>query len=121
MAIFAGIAIGVYVKTAGSEFAWLPLALGAAAIIGNALSFAMVSKAQKIRTAMEWKTPLHASWFEFMLRNVASRDFSVVVLLFALLGKLEWFLSIAAVGSMVFAGVMVWVIRPSAVFTKASR
>ncbi|HET9575546.1 MAG TPA: CDP-alcohol phosphatidyltransferase family protein [Nitrospira sp.] len=114
MAIFGGIAIGVYMNAAGSAWAWMALVLGAAAILGNILSFVLVNKAQKIKTASEWKTPVHAAWSDFMLKNVASRDFSVVVFLFALFGKLEWFLWIAAIGSIGFALVMLWVIRPSA-------
>jgi phosphatidylglycerophosphate synthase len=120
MAIFGGIAIGAYLHAAGSDWAWVPLALGTAAILGNILSFALVNKAQKIRTASEWKTPVHAAWSDFMLKNVASRDFSVVVFLFAVFGKLDWFLWMAAVGSIVFALVMVWVIRPSAVVATKS-
>lgn len=117
MAIFGGMAIGAYLHGTGSDQTWIPLGLGVAAILGNLLSFALVNRAQKIRTASEWKTPVHAAWSDFMLKNVASRDFSVVVFLFALFGKLEWFLGIAAIGSMMFALVMVWVIRPSAVVT----
>jgi hypothetical protein len=49
-----------------------------------------------------------------MLKNVASRDFSVIVLMFAVIGKLEWFLGLAAIGSVVFSLLMLWVIRPSA-------
>jgi 1L-myo-inositol 1-phosphate cytidylyltransferase / CDP-L-myo-inositol myo-inositolphosphotransferase len=115
MAIFAGIAVGAYARQVGQENAWIPLALGAAAVIGNALSFALVDKAQKIKAAGRWTTPVNAAWSDFMLKNVASRDFSVVVLAFALLGKLAWFLWMAAAGSLVFAGVMLWVVRPSAV------
>jgi 1L-myo-inositol 1-phosphate cytidylyltransferase / CDP-L-myo-inositol myo-inositolphosphotransferase len=115
MAIFGGIAIGSFSQAAGSEQAWVPLVLGAAAILGNALSFAFVNKAQKIKQASEWTTPIHAAWSDFMLKNVASRDFSVIVLIFAVFGKLDWFLWIAASGSIVFALVMLWVIRPSAV------
>lgn len=117
MAIFGGMAIGAYINATGSDQTWIPLGLGVAAILGNLLSFALVNRAQKIRTASEWKTPVHAAWSDFMLKNVASRDFSVVVFLFALFGKLEWFLGIAAIGSIMFALVMVWVIRPSAVVT----
>jgi phosphatidylglycerophosphate synthase len=117
MAIFGGMAIGAYMHATGSDQPWIPLVLGVAAILGNLLSFALVNRAQKIRTASEWKTPVHAAWSDFMLKNVASRDFSVVVFVFALFGKLEWFLGIAAIGSIVFALVMVWVIRPSAVVT----
>jgi len=114
MAIFGGIAIGAFLQATGSEQAWVPLALGAAAILGNALSFTLVNKAQKIKQASKWNTPVHAAWSDFMLKNVASRDFSVIVLIFALLGKLHWFLWMAAIGSMVFAMIMVWVLRPSA-------
>ena len=121
MAIFAGIAIGVYSKASGSEYAWLGLALGAAAIFGNALSFALVNKAQKITTGSEWNSPRHAALSEFMLKNVASRDFSVIVLLFAVFGKLEWFLWIAAIGSMAFATVMLWIVRPPGIFSRPVR
>jgi phosphatidylglycerophosphate synthase len=117
MAIFGGIAIGAYQQAAG---AWIPLVLGAAAILGNALSFLLVNRAQKIKTASEWKTPLHAAWSDVMLKNVASRDFSVVVLLFALLGNLEVFLWLAAIGSLAFAGVMVWITRPAALANRSS-
>jgi phosphatidylglycerophosphate synthase len=115
MAIFVGIAAGSYLRMMGHEGAWVPLALGAAAVLGNASSFTLVNKAQKIKTASEWKTPAHAVWSDFMLKNVASRDFSVIVLLFALFDKLDWFLWMAALGSMAFVCVMLWVLRPSAV------
>lgn len=115
MAIFVGIAAGSYMRVMGHEGAWAPLALGAAAVLGNALSFTLVNKAQKIKTASEWKTPVHAAWSDFMLKNIASRDFSVIVLLFAFFDKLEWFLLMAAVGSITFVAVMLWVLRPSAV------
>ena len=114
MAIFAGIAVGSYLRVAGSEGAWVPLTLGLAAILGNGLSFWLVTRAQKIKAASGWKTSVQAAWSDFMLKNVASRDFSVIVLLFAVLGKLDWFLWMAAIGSMVFSLLMLWVIRPSA-------
>jgi hypothetical protein len=100
---------------AGSDYAWVPLVLGAAAVAGNAVSFWLVSRAQAIKAAQRWKTPAHAAWCEFVLKKVASRDFSVVVFVFALIGKLLWFLGVAAVGSVAFALLMVWVVRPSAI------
>ncbi|HEU4685231.1 MAG TPA: CDP-alcohol phosphatidyltransferase family protein [Nitrospira sp.] len=115
MAIFGGIAVGAYARAAGEKDAWVPLVLGGAAILGNALSFWLVGRAQKLRQNGGWKTPVEAAWSDFMLKNIASRDFTVVVLLFALLGKLDLFLWIAAAGSLVFSGVMLWVVRPSAV------
>ena len=114
MAIFAGIAVGSYLRMAGNDGAWIPLALGSAAVVGNGLSFWLVTRAQKIKSSNGWKTPVQAAWSDFMLKNVASRDFSVVVLVFAVIGKLDWFLGMAAMGSVVFSLLMLWVIRPSA-------
>jgi len=115
MGIFGGIAVGSYLRLAGSEGAWIPLALGATAILGNGLSFWFVTLAQKIKSANRWKTPVQAVWADFMLKNVASRDFSIVMLLFAILGKLHWFLWMASIGSVLFSCLMLWVIRPSAI------
>jgi 1L-myo-inositol 1-phosphate cytidylyltransferase / CDP-L-myo-inositol myo-inositolphosphotransferase len=114
MAIFAGIAVGSYLGVAGSDGAWAPLALGSAAVLGNGLSFWLVTRAQRIKLASGWKTPSQAAWSDFMLKNVASRDFSVIVLIFAVIGKLDWFLWMVAIGSVVFSILMLWVIRPSA-------
>jgi phosphatidylglycerophosphate synthase len=114
MAIFAGIAVGSYLHMAGSDGAWIPLAMGTAAVLGNGLSFWLVTRAQKVKSSNGWKTPVQAAWSDFMLKNVASRDFSVIVLIFAVIGKLEWFLGLAAIGSVVFSLLMLWVIRPSA-------
>ncbi|MGZ8422594.1 MAG: CDP-alcohol phosphatidyltransferase family protein [Nitrospira sp.] len=114
IAIFAGIACGAYLRQAGTDGAWVPVALGGAAVLGNAMSFWLVTKAQKIGATRGWNTPKQAAWSDFILKNVASRDFSVVVFLFAILDKLDWFLWMAALGSTVFWLLMVWVIRPSA-------
>ncbi|HXF91550.1 MAG TPA: CDP-alcohol phosphatidyltransferase family protein [Nitrospiraceae bacterium] len=113
MAIFAGIAWGAYTQHGEGHGAWIPLALGAAAILGNACSFWLVRRVQRIRTIRGWNNPVQAAWSNFLLKNVASRDFSVVVLLFALLGKLDWFLWLAAIGSTAFWMILLWVIRPS--------
>lgn len=115
MAIFAGIAAGLYTAQVGQPAAWRTLVFGAVAVLGNGLSFLLVERAQKIKSASRWRTPEHATWADFMLKNVASRDFSVTLLFFALFGMLEWFLWFAAAGSLIFAGIMLWVVRPSAV------
>ena len=115
MAIFAGLAWGGFVRQQGTDGDWVPLALGAAAVVGNGLSFWLVTKAQRIGATRGWRTPSQAAWSGFILKNVASRDFSVVVLLFAVLDLLGWFLWMAAVGSTAFWLLMLWVIRPSAV------
>jgi phosphatidylglycerophosphate synthase len=114
MAIFAGIAAGSYLRVAGTDDAWVPLVLGSAAVLGNGLSLWLVTRAQKIKSSSGWKTPVQAAWSDFMLKNVASRDISVVVFIFAVIGKLNWFLWMAAIGSVVFSLLMLWVVRPSA-------
>lgn len=115
IAIFVGVAVGLYTVQAGQPNAWVPLVLGASAVLGNGVSFLLVEKAQKIKSASGWKTPAHAAWAEFMLKNVASRDFSVFLLMFAVMERLDVFLWLTAAGSLAFAGVMLWAIRPSAV------
>ncbi|MFZ3013212.1 MAG: CDP-alcohol phosphatidyltransferase family protein [Nitrospira sp.] len=115
MAIFAGIAVGLYTTYLGQADDWVPLALGTAAVFGNGLSLVLVEKAQKIKAVSGWSTPAHAAWADAMLKNVASRDFSVALLGFALFDQLYWFLIFAAVGALLFAGAMGWIIRPSAV------
>ena len=114
IAIFAGIAWGEYLRQAGTAGSWVPLALGAGAVFGNAMSFWLVTRAQSIGAGRGWRSPVQAAWSDFILKNVASRDFSVVILLFAILDKLHWFLWMAAAGSTVFWLLMMWVIRPSA-------
>jgi phosphatidylglycerophosphate synthase len=120
MAIFAGIAVGLYTTHFGQADDWVPLALGGAAVLGNGLSFLLVDKAQKIKMTSGWRTPAHAAWGEVMLKNVASRDFSAALVGFALFDQLYWFLLFAAAGSLLFAGAMVWIIRPSAVSSPRS-
>lgn len=115
MAIFAGIGVGLYLTRAGQAYDWVVLVLGAVAVLGNGLSFLLVEKAQKIKAAVGWKTPTHADWANVMLKKVANRDFSVSLIGFAVFDQLFWFLLFAAIGSLVFAGAMGWVIRPSAV------
>jgi phosphatidylglycerophosphate synthase len=115
MAIFMGIAVGLSTTHIGQADEWVPLALGVAAALGTGLSFVLVEKAQRIKAVSGWRTPAHAAWADLMLKNVASRDFSAALLGFALFDQLYWFLIFAAAGSLLFAGAMVWVIRPSAV------
>ncbi|HSF70526.1 MAG TPA: CDP-alcohol phosphatidyltransferase family protein [Nitrospira sp.] len=115
MAIFGGIAVGLYTAHIGQADDWVPLALGVAAVFGNGLSFLLVERAQKVKSLNGWRSPAHAAWADVMLKNVASRDFSAALLGFALFDQLYWFLLFAAAGSWLFAGAMIWVIRPSAV------
>ena len=111
MAIFSGIAWGQYLRQAPGDWSWVPLALGVAAILGNLLSLITVTRAAKLRQRRAWSSPRQAAGGDFILKNVANRDFTVAVLIFALLDMLEWFLWLAAIGSHVFWIVGAWLTR----------
>ena len=112
-AVFGGIAWSVYVQPTGGAWPWLPLALGGAAIMANFLSLWLVLRAKKLRAENAWTSPAQAARSNFILQHVASRDFTVLVLAFALLNHLDWFLWLAAIGTNVFWIVMAWMTRPS--------
>jgi len=115
MAIFLGIAVGLYTTRIGQADEWVPVMLGVAAVAGNGICFVLVEKAQKIKAMNGWRSTSHAAWADVLLKNVASRDFSVALLGFALFNQLYWFLTFAAAGSLLFAGALAWAIRPSAI------
>jgi len=119
VAIFGAIGWGSFLAQGGWQnpdpLAWLPLALGGAAIFANAVSLWLVMRAKSIDARSGWTTSEQAIRVTFILKNMASRDFSVVLLLFALIGKLDWFLALAAVGSNVFWLMLAWVTRPSTI------
>ena len=119
MAIFAGIGWGSFVAQGGWQSAaprpWLPLALGGAAVFANAMSLWLVTRTKAIRNRQGWHNPEQAARVEFILKNMASRDFSVILLFFAAIGKLSWFLWMTAIGSNVFWIMLAWISRPSAV------
>ena len=117
MAIFAGIGWGAFVAQGGWQSAaprsWLPLALGGAAVFANVMSLWLVMRAKAIGKRQGWSHPEQAARVEFILKNMASRDFSVILLFFAAIGKLSWFLWMAAIGANVFWIMLAWTTRPS--------
>jgi hypothetical protein len=121
MAIFAGIGWGAFVAQGGWQSAasptWLPLALGGAAVFANAMALWLVTRAKTIGKRQGWGDPERAARVEFILKNMASRDFSVILLLFAAIGKLTWFLWMTALGANAFWVMLAWTTRPSVVAT----
>ncbi len=113
VAIFAGVAWGAYLQQGAVQRSWLPLALGSAAVVGSSLSLWLVIRAQGFRERQALASPTQASRADFILKNMASRDFSVLLLIFALVDGLKWFLWLAAIGSNVFWIILAWVTRPS--------
>ncbi|RMH38281.1 MAG: CDP-alcohol phosphatidyltransferase family protein [Nitrospirae bacterium] len=113
IAVFAGIAWGAYRygPWAGSQ---IPLILGAVTVMANVLSFLFVNYARSLRSRPHVLRRLGVQTrdrIEFMLSRVANRDFSIVVMVFACLDMLSWFLWLAAPGSLFFAATMGWLLR----------
>jgi phosphatidylglycerophosphate synthase len=119
MAIFAGLGWGWFLAQGGwrgtASLPWLPLALGGVAIFANGMALWLVTRAKAIGKRQGWSSPEQAARVEFILKNMASRDFSVLLLLFAVLGKLSWFLWMTAIGANLFWLMLAWTTRPSAV------
>lgn len=88
----------------------LAVALGGLAIAGNAAAFAVVQRVFRIRGELSASRRRRV---ETILNHLVSRDFSVLILALALLGHVEWFLALAAVGSNIFWPTLAWQLRSS--------
>jgi phosphatidylglycerophosphate synthase len=113
IAIFAGIACGAYLQGPWEQTPG-PLVFGASAILANVVSLLLVNAARQLRSrSQDWRrlTEREREKIEFLLGNVANRDFSLVVLIGAGLGFLHWFLALAAIGSWFFVMSMAWLLR----------
>jgi 1L-myo-inositol 1-phosphate cytidylyltransferase / CDP-L-myo-inositol myo-inositolphosphotransferase len=104
IALFAGIAWGASHTGWGS---WA-LVLGAIAIIGNLAAFQIVQTASRKRKHMN-ESQRHR--IDVIFNRVVSRDFSVIILAFAIIGQLPWFLALAAIGSNIFWPYLAWQVR----------
>jgi 1L-myo-inositol 1-phosphate cytidylyltransferase / CDP-L-myo-inositol myo-inositolphosphotransferase len=115
LAIFAGVAWSVYLQ--GPVLAWMspavPLVLGTAAMLANGLSLWLVMRAKRLRDAGQLGSVERTARVDVILKKVASRDFSVVLIVFAMFGWLEPFLWLAAIGSNVFWLTLGWITRPT--------
>jgi 1L-myo-inositol 1-phosphate cytidylyltransferase / CDP-L-myo-inositol myo-inositolphosphotransferase len=107
IALFAGIAWASYHTGWGS---WA-LAAGALAILGNIVAFGIVQWATRIRPGLD---PARRFRVDRILNHLASRDFSVVLLVLALIGHVDWFLLLAAVGSNIFWMILIFQLRSDA-------
>lgn len=113
VAVFGGIAWGAY-QSGPWQGSQVPLLLGAVTILANVSSFLFVNYARSLRSRPHLLRRLGAEAkdrIEFMLSRVANRDFSIVILVFACLDMLSWFLWLAAPGSVLFAVTMGWFLR----------
>jgi phosphatidylglycerophosphate synthase len=92
LAIFGAIAMGMAERDTGSPAYFL----GASAIVGGLISFAVVLR------GMFLPADRRSTKLQKLIDSATSRDFSVLVLLLAVFGKLDWFLWITAIGVHVF-------------------
>src|SRR6059036_1099538 len=104
IALYAGIAWASY------EDNWGPVALllGGFAMLGNVAAFLVVKQATRMRKGLD---PERRRYVESLLNSLVSRDFSVLILAFALVGHVDWFLPLAAIGSNIFWPVLAWQLR----------
>jgi len=116
IALFAGMAWGVSVGKGGCPGAggcdhtwdfWAPL-FGGLAIFGNVAAFAVVRAAMRLRRDMDQS---RRARIDSILNRLVSRDFSVIIFAFALIGHIEWFLLLAAIGSNIFWAFLAWQLR----------
>ncbi len=111
IAIFLGVGVAVWKQDGLAAAPLLGGILAAAAFI----SFPLVTRAEKTEDAGRMRGGWEDVWIEKMLDGLTSRDYSLLVLLCALVGKLAWFLWAAAIGAQVF-----WVVLLSLLW-KAGR
>jgi 1L-myo-inositol 1-phosphate cytidylyltransferase / CDP-L-myo-inositol myo-inositolphosphotransferase len=115
MAVFAAIGWAGYARSG----MLMPGVLAGAAIIGTALSLWVVMRLKAQRGQRAWNTPGQQARSEFILKHVASRDFTVIVLLFAVLDLFGLFLWLAAFGTNLFWMLSAWASRPALTTVRA--
>lgn len=91
VSVFAGVAWGLVQSGGGTAALWL----GASAMAGALISFAVVVRGMRQRSRE------HTLW-QRLIDAATNRDFSVLVLVLACWNELGWFLWLAAVGSHLF-------------------
>jgi phosphatidylglycerophosphate synthase len=81
LAVFAAVPLGLWRGGAGPAVLWL----GLSGLVGALLAFAVVLR--RMRDGAERDEPL-----DRLIRATTNRDFSLLLICLALLGRLEWFL-----------------------------
>src|SRR5262249_38204226 len=108
---FAGLGIGLWRQGLPSEGPWI-----VAALVGGVAAAMLATHLLFVRPAiskggdLHWEgdaSSLRGTPVAVVIERMASRDYTYLLLLLPLVGHLEWFLYAAAVGSWLFAGVLV--------------
>ena len=98
IAIFLGVGVAVWKQDGLAAAPLLGGMLAAAACI----SFPLITIAEKTEEQGRQRAGWADVWLDNMVAGVTSRDYSLLVLLCAIAGKLAWFLWAAAIGAQVF-------------------
>lgn len=107
--LYAGMGWAAY----RSNWGVFALVLAGLAIVGNVAAFAVVQRAFKVRDVLDTQRRRRV---ETMLNRLASRDFSVLILALALIGHVEWFLLLAAIGSNIFWPLLAVQLKPAQLY-----
>jgi phosphatidylglycerophosphate synthase len=110
LAVFSGLGIGLYRQGLPPGGGWAAVAL-VAAVLATTLTLhrLFVGPALGQGGDLHWAGDgdgFRESPVAVVLEKVASRDYTYLLLVLALLGRLEWFLYAAAVGAWVFVGIV---------------
>jgi phosphatidylglycerophosphate synthase len=110
LAVFTGLGIGLYRQGLPPGGGWAAVAL-VAAVLATTLTLhrLFVGPALGQGGDLHWSGDADGfrdSPVATVLEKLASRDYTYLLLILALLGRLEWFLYAAAVGAWVFVGVV---------------
>jgi len=106
IAIFVGIGLAVW-RDGTAQHA---LALASLLAVGGILSFPFVTLAEKTEAMGERRQGWEDRTIKKLLSSLTTRDFSVVVVMSALVGKLNWFLWGAALGAHAFWLFLAWLL-----------
>lgn len=117
IAIFLGMGAAVW-KNGASEHALL---LGGVLALGGALSFPLVTLAERTEEAGTRRGGWEDVVIQKVLISLTNRDYSVLILASAVVGQLSWFLWGAAIGSHVFWMVLAWLLFRAGRFGLARR
>ena len=98
IAIFLGVGVAVWKQDAIAAAPLLGGMLAAAACI----SFPLITIAEKTEEQGRQRGGWEDVWLDNMVAGLTSRDYSLLVLLCAIAGKLAWFLWAAAIGAQAF-------------------
>jgi len=106
IAIFLGIGVAVW-RDGVSHHA---LALAGILAVGGFLAFPLVTLAEKTEEAGERRGGWEDRLIRKLLASLTTRDFSLLVVVSAITGKLLWFLWGAAIGAQVFWLSLAWLL-----------